>query len=402
MVNRECYLAKLRLLKNKNIIKVITGIRRSGKSTILELFRKELLKLGIKKSNIIFINFEERENLHLANWTVLYDEIIKKINKNENYYVFLDEIQMVENFERMVNSLFVKKNIDLYITGSNALLLSSELSTLLTGRYIAINVTPYSFAEYREAFNKETNTDKLFRQYMNVSHFPEAVNISQTAPELVNDYIRSIYDTVINKDISQRYKLRVVDNLRRVIDFVFNSIGSPISASNIANALNRNSDKEISHNTVKNYLDYLCQSFVLYKARRYDVKGKELLTTCEKYYLVDLGLRQITSGNKFDSELGHKLENIVYFELLRRGGEVFIGKNKDKEIDFIVQKSAKEKEYYQVAYTVSDGNTFNREMAAFKNIKDNYPKYLITMDFDNSSINGIKKINAMDWLLGHA
>ena len=401
MVNRECYLAKLRLLKDKNMIKVITGIRRSGKSTILELFRKELLKLGVKKSNIIFINFEERENLHLVNWEVLYDEIIKKINKTENYYVFLDEIQMVENFERMVNSLFVKKNIDLYITGSNALLLSGELSTLLTGRYIAINITPYSFAEYREAFNKETNTDKLFRQYINASHFPEAVNISQTAPGLVNDYIRSIYDTVINKDISQRYKLRVVDNLRRVIDFVFNSIGSPISASNIANALNKNSDKEISHNTVKSYLDYLCQSFVLYKARRYDVKGKELLTTCEKYYLVDLGLRQITSGNKFDAELGHKLENLVYFELLRRGGEVFVGKNKDKEIDFIVQKNAKEREYYQVAYTVSDGNTFNREMAAFKDIKDNYPKYLITMDFDNSSIDGIKKINAIDWLLGH-
>jgi predicted AAA+ superfamily ATPase len=400
VVNRECYLAKLRLLKNKNVIKVITGIRRSGKSTILELFRKELLRLGVKKSNIIFINFEERENLHLANWTVLYDEIMKKINKNENYYVFLDEIQMIENFERMVNSLFVKKNIDLYITGSNALLLSGELSTLLTGRYISINITPYSFAEYREAFNKETNTDKLFRQYMNASHFPEAVNISQTAPELVNDYIRSIYDTVINKDISQRYKLRVVDNLRRVIDFVFNSIGSPISASNIANALNKNSDKKISHNTVKNYLDYLCQSFVLYKARRYDVKGKELLTTCEKYYLVDLGLRQITSGDKFDSELGHKLENLVYFELLRRGGEVFIGKNKDREIDFIVQKNAKEREYYQVAYTVSNEKTFNREMAVFKNLNDNYPKYLITMDFDNSSIDGIKKINAIDWLLG--
>ncbi|MCL1967431.1 MAG: ATP-binding protein [Fibromonadales bacterium] len=399
MVNRKCYLAKLRLLKNKNVIKVITGIRRSGKSTILELFRKELLKLRVKKSNIIFINFEERENLHLVNWAVLYDEIIKKINKNENYYVFLDEIQMIENFEKMVNSLFVKKNIDLYITGSNALLLSGELSTLLTGRYIAINITPYSFAEYREAFNKETNADKLFRQYMNASHFPEAVNISQTAPELVNDYIRSIYDTVINKDISQRYKLRVVDNLRRVIDFVFNSIGSPISASNIANALNKNSDKKISHNTVKNYLDYLCQSFVIYKARRYDVKGKELLTTCEKYYLVDLGLRQITSGDKFDSELGHKLENLVYFELLRRGGEVFVGKNKDKEIDFIVQKSAKEREYYQVAYTVTNEKTFSREMAAFKNINDNYPKYLITMDFDNSSIDGIKKINAIDWLL---
>ncbi|MCL2481053.1 MAG: ATP-binding protein [Spirochaetaceae bacterium] len=399
MIKRENYLAKLRLLKNQDLIKVITGIRRSGKSTILELFKNELLKSGVKKSNIIFINFEERENLHLTSWTALYDEIVKKANKKENYYIFLDEIQMVENFEKMVNSLFVKKNIDLYITGSNALLLSGELSTLLTGRYITINVTTYSFAEYREAFCKEANTDKLFRQYINTSHFPEAVNLSQTAPELVNDYIRNIYDTVINKDISQRYKLRVSYNLKRVIDFVFNSVGSPVSASNIAATLNKNSDKNISHNTIKNYLDYLCQSFVLYRAKRYDVKGKELLTTNDKFYLVDLGLRQISFENKFDSDLGHKLENVVYFELLRRGGEIFIGKNKDKEIDFMVQKNNNEREYYQVAYTVSDEKTLNREIQAFKNINDNYPKYLLTLDFDNSSVNGIKRINIIDWLL---
>jgi len=400
MVKRDSYLAKLHLLKDKNLIKVITGIRRSGKSTILKLFGSSLLKFGIKKSNIIFINFEERENLHLTNWIILHDEIIKKTSKNENYYVFLDEIQMVENFEKMVNSLFVKKNIDLYITGSNALLLSGELSTLLTGRYIAINVTPYSFKEYREAFNMESNADKLFRQYMNSSHFPEAVNLFQSAPELVNDYIRGIYDTVINKDISQRYRLRVSDNLRRVMDFVFNSIGSPVSASNIADTLNKFSDKSISHNTIKNYLDYLCQSYVLYRAKRYDVKGKELLKTNEKLYLVDLGLRQITFENKFDSDLGHKLENVVFFELLRRGGEVFTGKNKDKEIDFMVQKSNSDREYYQVAYTVSNEQTLNREIQAFKNIGDNYPKYLLTLDFDNSSINGIMKINIIDWLLG--
>jgi len=400
MVKRDGYLAKLHLLKDKNLIKVITGIRRSGKSTILKLFSSSLLKSGIKKSNIIFINFEERENLHLTNWIILHDEIIKKTSKNENYYVFLDEIQMVENFEKMVNSLFVKKNIDLYITGSNALLLSGELSTLLTGRYIAINVTPYSFKEYREAFNMESNADKLFRQYMNSSHFPEAVNLFQSAPELVNDYIRGIYDTVINKDISQRYRLRVSDNLRRVMDFVFNSIGSPVSASNIADTLNKFSDKSISHNTIKNYLDYLCQSYVLYRAKRYDVKGKELLKTNEKLYLVDLGLRQITFENKFDSDLGHKLENVVFLELLRRGGEVFTGKNKDKEIDFMVQKSNSDREYYQVAYTVSNEQTLNREIQAFKNIGDNYPKYLLTLDFDNSSINGIMKINIIDWLLG--
>jgi len=402
LIKRDCYLAKLRLLKNQDLIKVITGIRRSGKSTILELFKNELLESGIKKSNIIFINFEERENLHLTNWTALYDEIIKKTGKDENYYVFLDEIQMVLNFEKMLNGLFVKKNIDLYVTGSNALLLSGELSTLLTGRYIAINVTPYSFAEYREAFGGEPNTDKLFRQYMNASHFPEAVNLSQSAPGLVNDYIRSIYDTVINKDISQRYKLRIADNLKRVIDFVFNSIGSPVSASNIAETLNKNSDKKISHNTIRSYLDYLCRSFVLYRAKRFDVKGKELLTTNEKFYLVDLGLRQITFENKFDSDLGHKLENVVYFELLRRGGEVFTGKNKDKEIDFMVQKNNYEREYYQVAYTVSNAQTLNREIQAFKNINDNYPKYLLTLDFDNSSVNGIRKINVIDWLLAEA
>jgi len=399
MINRECYLAKLRLLKNQNLIKVITGIRRSGKSTILELFSKELQKSGIKKSNIIFINFEERKNLRLTNWKTLHDEIIKKTNKNDFFYIFLDEIQMVENFEKTVNSLFVNKNLDLYITGSNALLLSSELSTLLTGRYITINITPYSFAEYREAFNNENNTDKLFRQYMNTSHFPEAVNLSKSAPEIVNDYLRGIYDTVINKDISQKYKIRMTYNLKRVIDFMFNSIGSPVSASNIAETLNKNSDKKISHNTIKNYLEYLCQSYVLYKTKRYDVKGKELLTTNEKYYLVDLGLRQIVFDNKFDSDLGHKLENVVFFELLRRGGEVFTGKNKDKEIDFMVQKSNNEREYYQVAYTVSDEHTLNREIQSFKNINDNYPKYLLTLDFDNSSVNGIKKLNVIDWLL---
>ena len=399
MIIRECYLSKLRLLKNRNIIKVITGIRRSGKSTILELFKKELIKSGVKKSNIIFINFEERENLHLTKWTVLYDEIIKKTNKKEPFFIFLDEVQLVENFEKMVNSLFVKKNIDIYITGSNALLLSGELSTLLTGRYIAINVTPYSFAEYREAYKKEPNTDKLFRQYMNTSHFPEAVNLSLSAPELVNDYIRGIYDTVINKDISQRYRLRVTDNLKRVMDFLFNSIGSPVSPSNIAETLNKHSDKNISHNTIKKYLDYLCQSFVLYRAKRYDVKGKELLITNEKFYLVDLGLRQITFDSKFDSDIGHKLENVVYFELLRRGGDVFIGKNKDKEIDFMVRKSNNEREYYQVAYTVSNKQTLNREIQAFKNINDNYPKYLLSLDFDNSSINGIIKKNVIDWLL---
>lgn len=399
MIQRDIYLNKLRQLKNKNLIKVITGIRRSGKSTLLEAFKNELLTSGVSKKNIIFINFEERENLHFTNWATLYDEIIKTVKTDNSYYIFLDEVQLITNFEKLVNSLFTKKNIDLYITGSNAYLLSSELATLLTGRYIAINIQPYSFKEYVLAYKEERNTDRLFRKYINESCFPEAVTLSQNSLELVNDYLQSIYDTVIIKDIAQRYNLRNINNLHRIISFLFDSVGSYVSPSNIAVELNKNSKKSISHNTIIKYLNYLTQSYILYAAPRYDIKGKELLTTNEKYYLVDLGLRNITTSNKYDTDLGHKLENVVYFELLRRGGKIYVGKNNDKEIDFVVQKPNNEREYYQVAYTVNDEKTFNREISAFNNLKDNYPKYLLSLDFDNTSINGIQKINVIDWLL---
>lgn len=399
MIKRETYLYKLRQLKDQNLIKVITGIRRCGKSTLLEAFKNELLSNGVSPRNIVFLNFEERENLHLTNWTTLYDEIIKTVNTDKKYYIFLDEVQLVDNFEKLINSLFTKKNIDLYVTGSNAYLLSSELATLLTGRYIAINVQPYSFQEYVLAYKEESNTDRLFRNYINASCFPEAVTLAQNSENLVNDYIQSIYDTVIIKDIAQRYKLRNVHNLHRVISFVFDSVGSYISPTNIAAELNKNSQKKISHNTIIKYLDYLTKSYILYAAPRYDIKGRELLTTNEKYYMVDLGLKSITATNKYDTDLGHKLENVVYFELLRRGGKVYAGKHNDKEIDFVVQKPNNEREYYQVAFTVNDEKTQNREISAFKNIKDNYPKYLLTLDFDNISIDGIKKINVIEWLL---
>lgn len=278
-------------------------------------------------------------------------------------------------------------------------MLSSELATLLTGRYIAINVQPYSFKEYTLANKEEKNSDRLFRKYINASCFPEAVTLAQNNENLVNDYLQSIYDTVIIKDIAQRYKLRNIHNLHRVISFVFDSVGSYISPTNIAAELNKNSQKKISHNTIIKYLDFLTKSYILYVAPRYDIKGKELLTTNEKYYVVDLGLKNITATNKYYSDLGHKLENVVYFELLRRGGKVYVGKHNDKEIDFVVQKPNNEREYYQVAFTVNDEKTFNREISAFRNIKDNYPKYLLTLDFDNTSIGGIQKLNVIDWLL---
>lgn len=399
MITRETYLQKLRLLKDQNVIKVITGIRRSGKSTLLEAFKNELKASGVADRNISFLNFEERENLHLTDWTTLYDEIIKTVKTDKKHYVFLDEVQLVNDFEKLINSLFTKKHIDLYVTGSNAYLLSSELATLLTGRYIAINVQPYSFREYALAYEEEKNIDRLFRQYINASSFPEAVTLAQNNENLANDYLQSIYDTVIIKDIAQRYKLRNVHNLHRVISFVFDAVGSYISPTNIATELNKNSQKKISHNTIIKYLDFLVKSYILYPAPRYDIKGKELLTTNEKYYVVDLGLRNITATNKYDADLGHKLENVVYFELLRRGGKVYAGKNNDKEIDFVVQKSNNEREYYQVAFTVNDEKTYRREISAFGNIKDNYPKYLLTLDFDNTSIDGIQKLNVIDWLL---
>ena len=400
MITRETYLKKLRLLRDQDLIKVVTGVRRCGKSTLLNAFHDELLVSGVYSKNIVFFNFEERENIEFSDWTALYDEIISKIDLNQKNYVFLDEVQLVTDFEKLVNSLFVKKNIDLYITGSNAYLLSSELATLLTGRYIAINLHPFSFAEYMLAFPEEKSTDKLFRQFLNSSSFPEAVTISKTSPELVNDYLQAIYNTVIKKDIVKRHKLRKWDNLQRIIEFLFDSVGSLVSPTNIAEQLNKNSDKKISHNTIIKLIGYLIEAYILYAAPRYDVKGKELLSTNGKYYLVDLGLRNITLSNKYDTDLGHKLENVVYLELLRRGGNVFVGKIKDKEVDFIVQKANNQREYYQVAYTVSSEKTLERELSAFRHIRDSYPKYLLTLDYDNSIIEGIQKKNVIDWLSG--
>lgn len=311
----------------------------------------------------------------------------------------MDEVQLIDNFEKLIDCIFIKKNIDLYVTGSNAFLLSSELATLLTGRYITIHLHPYSFAEYILAFPEEKNTDRLFRQFLNNSTFPEAVNIFKSAPELVSDYLQSIYDTVIRKDIITRHKLRNFNNLERIIEFIFDSIGSLLSPTNIAKQLNQYSDKKISHNTIIKLINYLTESYIIYKAPRYDIKGKELLTINEKYYLVDLGLKNITITNKYDADLGHKLENVVYLELIRRGGKVFVGKNGEKEVDFIVQKSNNEREYYQVSYTINDEKVFEREISSFRNIKDNYPKFLITLDYDNVIIDGIQKINIIDWLL---
>lgn len=400
MIIRQEYLNQLRLLKDQKVIKVITGIRRSGKSTLLELFRDDLKKQNIAKEQIQFFNFEEEKNVDLRNWRKLHQTIEEKLVQNKMNYIFLDEIQKVDHFEELVNSLFVKKSVDLYITGSNAFLLSSELATLLTGRYISIHLLPFSFKEYTEMYPDETNYDRLFEKYLNSSSFPEVVRLSKVNEELANNYLKDLYNTIVNKDIAKRYNIRNEIDFERTIKFVFDSIGSPLSARNIANTL-KNESINVFHGTIVNYLQYLTKSYMIYPVNRYDIKGKKILITNDKYYVVDLGLRNLLLSDSPKSDIGHRLENVVYLELLRLNkGKIFVGKNEDSEVDFILQMSNGKRVYYQVAYQVNDRpETLKRELAPFFKIKDNYPKILLTMDLVPEEFEGIKKINIVNWLL---
>ena len=399
MIARKIYLNQLISLCNQNIIKVITGIRRCGKSTLLSEFKDYLKAKGVEENNILLLNFEEREYSDFERWEDVYDYILDKLSVKGMKYVFLDEVQRIANFEKLVDALFVKNDIDLYITGSNAFLLSSELGTLLSGRYIAINLHPFSFSEYVSAFENNANTDRLFRQYMNASCFPEAVNLSISSPNMVNNYLKSLYDTVVVKDIVKRNNLRKFDTLQNILNFLFDNIGNVVSPNNITDVLRKTTGESISHNTVLKYLRYFTESYLVYPVRLYNIKGKRLLESNYKYYIVDLGLKNILNTNSALSDLGHKLENIVYFELLRRGGDVYAGKSGNGEVDFVVQKHDGSREYYQVAYTVNDEKTLKRELSSLEKIKDSYPKYLLTTDFDNVNYNGIQKINILDWLL---
>lgn len=400
MIIRQEYLNQLRLLKDQKVIKVITGIRRSGKSTLLELFRDDLKKQNIAKEQIQFFNFEEEKNVDLRDWRKLHQTIEEKLVQNKMNYIFLDEIQKVDHFEELVNSLFVKKNVDLYITGSNAFLLSSELATLLTGRYISIHLLPFSFKEYTEMYPDETNYDRLFEKYLNSSSFPEVVRLSKVNEELANNYLKDLYNTIVNKDIAKRYNIRNEIDFERTIKFVFDSTGSPLSARNIANTL-KNESINVFHGTIINYLQYLTKSYMIYPVNRYDIKKKKILSTNKKYYVTDLGLRNLLLSDSPKLDIGHCLENVVYLELLRLNkGKIFVGKNEDSEVDFILQMSNGKRVYYQVAYQVNDRpETLKRELAPFFKIKDNYPKILLTMDLVPEEFEGIKKINIVNWLL---
>ena len=399
MILRKKYLDTLVSLRNQHLIKVVTGIRRCGKSTLLEALQQQFIADGVDKCCIISMSFEQREHSEYTTWQEVYDVVVAKITTNQTHYVFLDEVQLIPQFERLIDALFVRKDIDLYVTGSNAYLLSSELATMLSGRYVALNLHPFSFAEYVSAFPEERNLDRLFRQYINSSSFPEAVNLSKSAPQMVNTYLKSLYDTVVVKDIVKHNKLRKFANIQNVIQFLYDSVGSVVSPNNIADKLKEFTNEQVSHNTVKKIINYLVESYLVYPVRLYNIKGKRLLASNYKYYVVDLGLKSVLQTNSYDSDLGHKLENVVYFELLRRGGEVYAGRSQQGEVDFVVHKPNGFVEYYQVAYTVNDEKTLNREISSLSKIKDVYPKYLLTMDYDTANIGGVQKINVIDWLL---
>ena len=399
MILRTSYFNQLLQLRDQDLIKVVTGIRRCGKSTLLHAFKQHLVTDGVAADAICFLNFEERENAHFQSWEQVYDFIISNLSAAAKRYVFLDEVQLIPQFEKLVDALYVKKDIDLYITGSNAYLLSSELSTMLSGRYIAINLHPFSFAEYMTAFPEVSDMGKLFRQYINGSCFPESVTLSKVAPEQENIYLQSLYDTVVVKDIVQRQKLRKFDTLQRVLNFVFDSVGSVVSPNNIADTLRKNTREPLSHNTILKYLRYFSESYLIYPVRLFNIKGKRLLVSNYKYYVVDLGLKNILHTNAPTIDLGHKLENVVYFELLRRGGTVYAGRTDNGEVDFVVQHYDGTRAYYQVAYTANDEKTLKRELSSLRNIRDSYPKYLLTLDYETSNIDGIQRVHVIDWLL---
>lgn len=397
IINRTEYLDELKKWRDKDLIKVVTGIRRCGKSTLFELFIKYLKEEGISKEHIISINLESLE-YNFSGYKELYDYVVSQIKDDKKYYVFLDEVQNVKEFQKAVDGLYIKKNIDIYITGSNAFLLSGELATLLTGRYIEIKMLPLSFKEYVSFFSNNNNYQELFLRYMKNGGMPGTLSVLDLENDEINKYLDSIFSTIVFKDIMARNKITDKALLENIIKFIFDSIGSPISTKKISDTLTSRGMSTSNH-TVENYITAFVESYLIYKAERFDVKGKNLLVRDYKYYSVDTGLRSYLLGKKANSDMGHILENIVYLELLRRGYRVYVGKVDDMEVDFVAENYEGIK-YFQVALTVRNEKVLERELRVLQKTGDHYPKYLITMDMDlTSDYNGITKINVIDWLL---
>ena len=395
MIERNIYLKKLIGFKDKQLIKVITGIRRCGKSTLLKIFQNYLIENGVKQGQIITINFENPDYDNLRDYKELYKFLKNKLAKNTTNYIFLDEIQNVPEYQKAIDGLYIMDNVDLYITGSNAYFMSGELATLLSGRYIEIEMMPLSFKEYISAFPQQQDLSVLYRQYIENGSFPYITKLDDNKDQ-IRDYLSGIYNTVILKDVVARKKITDVPALESIVKFLFDNIGNITTPKKISDTMT-SKGRKISNHTVENYISALADCFILYKASRYDIKGKQYLETLEKYYIADTGLRYFLLGSKY-VDMGHILENIVYLELLRRGYKVFIGRTGQLEIDFVAEKNG-ETEYYQVAQTVMPKDTLDRELEPLFKIKDHNAKYLITMDnVPNVSHNGIKQIYALDWL----
>lgn len=402
--NRKEYISKLLAYKDQDLIKVVSGLRRCGKSTLFELYRQELLTIGVKPSQIVFLNFEEFElRKFLDDLDSLYAHIINSLDLSMPCYVFLDEIQNVTGFERLVDGLFVKPNIDVYITGSNAFLLSGELATLLSGRYIEISILPFSFKEYLTArkidtTNQYLNYETLFFDYVNETSLPKGAELREGGYDKIYEYLEAIYATIVEKDITLRHQINDKRAFANITKFLASNIGNQTSPGSIAKTLKQ--DGQHTHNTtVERYLDYLVASFIFYRVNRFDLKGKKQLATQEKYFLADPGLLNILFGKERTTDRGHILENVVFLELLRRGNRIWTGTTRNNEVDFVCRTKKGDIEYYQVAWQLASESTMEREFGSLEKINDNYPKFLLTTDSFTQSRSGIKHMNVFSWLL---
>lgn len=397
LIQREQYLAFLRRHKDQDVIKVVSGVRRCGKSTLFELFKQELLASGVKANQIISINFEDLEFEPLQEYHALHEYIVERLILETPMYVFLDEVQHVPQFEKVVGSLFIKPNVDIYITGSNAYFMSSDIATLLTGRYVQVEMLPLSFKEFHSAYSQQNLSDMdIYNLYIEHSSFPRLVHVEDD--ESIDEYLESILNTVILKDIVTRLKITDVPLLLDIIKYLLANIGSLINPTKIANTLT-SYGRKTDNKTVEKYLQGLKDGLLIYEVDRFDVKGKALLQRNAKYYVVDSAFRKFLLS-RTDSDRGHILENIVYLELIRRGYRVYVGHLQNGEIDFVAKKPHR-LEYYQVSYSVMDDTTLRRELSPLEKLDDNYPKYLLTMDVlhKTDNHNGIEQKNVLDWLL---
>ncbi len=396
IIERPYYLNQLNSWREKKVIKVITGVRRCGKSTLMQLFQQQLLNSGVDAAQIIAINFEDLDYYDLREPQKLHSYIKERLRKEVCNYIFLDEVQLVADFHQVADSLYIKENVDLYLTGSNAMMLSGELATLLSGRYVEIKMTPLSFKEYVGATGDTSDLSRKYNDYISSSSFPYALDLAENRWQL-NEYLNGIYSTIVLKDIMQRYRISDGMMLESVVRFAADNIGNTLSSKSIADTLSSNGRK-IDVKTVEKFLSALVECFMLYRVKRYDVKGKSLLKTMEKYYFVDIGLRRTLLGTRgFD--VGRILENVVYMELQRRFPEVYIGKVNQLEVDFIARSTDKVY-YFQVAATVREEQTLRRELAPLQAIPDHYTKIILSLDDDpDADYDGILRTNVLKWLV---